>query len=378
MNKRPNILYICPDESLGGSTRSLLNLILSIKDKIQPIVLFPSQNVAYDEFRRNEIETIVHPFIKLYQRYSWKNVLLHPWRVFLIRFLRQDIACARYVKKYLDGRKIDIVHSNYSPIYTGYVLARILKAKHICHVREFIDLDFNYNIYGGIPLLRWLVNNADARVAITTAIKKHWQMPIQNTWVINNAILRKEEACYIPEKEKYILYSAYNMTERKGARTAIVAFAKSGMSKNGYILKLVGNCHEDYKSSLLQTLREYGMVNSVEFVPCQKDVKPFFSHATAYLMTSEFEALGRVTAEAMFYGCPVIAHATGGTLDLVKDGETGYLYDTIDDCANLIQKVCAESQERLILQAQDFAINNLSQEIYGPKIMNVYNKVLNN
>lgn len=378
MNKRPNILYICPDESLGGSTRSLLNLILSIKDKIQPIVLLPSQNVAYDEFRRNDIETIVHPFIKLYQRYSWKNVLLHPWRVFLIRFLRQDIACARYVKKYLDGRKIDIVHSNYSPIYTGYVLAKILKAKHICHVREFIDLDFNYNIYGGIPLLRWFVNNADARVAITTAIKKHWQMPIQNTWVINNAILRKEEACYIPEKEKYILYSAYNMTERKGARTAIVAFAKSGMSKNGYILKLVGNCHEDYKSSLLQTLREYGMVNSVEFVPCQKDVKPFFSHATAYLMTSEFEALGRVTAEAMFYGCPVIAHATGGTLDLVKDGETGYLYDTIDDCANLIQKVCAESQERLILQAQDFAINNLSQEIYGPKIMNVYNKVLNN
>lgn len=377
MNKRPNILYICPDESLGGSTRSLLNLILSIKDKIQPIVLLPSPNVAYDEFRRNDIETIVHPFIKLYQRYSWKNVLLHPWRVFLIRFLRQDIACARYVKKYLDGRKIDIVHSNYSPIYTGYVLAKILKAKHICHVREFIDLDFNYNIYGGIPLLRWFVNNADARVAITTAIKKHWQMPIQNTWVINNAILRKEEACYIPEKEKYILYSAYNMTERKGARTAIVAFAQSGMSKKGYILKLVGNCHEEYKSSLLQTLREYGMVNSVEFVPCQKDVKPFFSHATAYLMTSEFEALGRVTAEAMFYGCPVIAHATGGTLDLVKDGETGYLYDTIDDCANLIQKVCAESQERLILQAQDFAINNLSQEIYGPKIMNVYNKVLN-
>lgn len=377
MNKRPNILYICPDESLGGSTRSLLNLILSIKGKIQPIVLLPSPNVAYDEFRRNDIETIVHPFIKLYQRYSWKNVLLHPWRVFLIRFLRQDIACARYVKKYLDGRKIDIVHSNYSPIYTGYVLAKILKAKHICHVREFIDLDFNYNIYGGIPLLRWFVNNADARVAITTAIKKHWQMPIQNTWVINNAILRKEEACYIPEKEKYILYSAYNMTERKGARTAIVAFAQSGMSKKGYILKLVGNCHEEYKSSLLQTLREYGMVNSVEFVPCQKDVKPFFSHATAYLMTSEFEALGRVTAEAMFYGCPVIAHATGGTLDLVKDGETGYLYDTIDDCANLIQKVCAESQERLILQAQDFAINNLSQEIYGPKIMNVYNKVLN-
>ena len=64
-------------------------------------------------------------------------------------------------------------------------------------------------------------------------------------------------------------------------------------------------------------------------------------------MTSEFEALGRVTAEAMFYGCPVIAHATGGTLDLVKDGETGYLYNTIDECAELIRKVCPENQEKV-------------------------------
>ena len=93
-------------------------------------------------------------------------------------------------------------------------------------------------------------------------------------------------------------------------------------------------------------------------------------------MTSDFEALGRVTGEAMFYGCPVIAHATGGTLDLVQHGVTGYLYNEIDECAKLIQKVCVSNQKEMIMRAQKFAINNLSLEVYGPKIMEVYNNVL--
>ena len=93
-------------------------------------------------------------------------------------------------------------------------------------------------------------------------------------------------------------------------------------------------------------------------------------------MASENEGLGRVTAEAMFYGCPVIALASGGTLDIVKDKETGYLYNTSDECAELIHHVCTTPQETIILRAQDFVMQNLSQEVYGPKIMTLYNKVI--
>lgn len=298
--------------------------------------------------------------------------------MFIVRFFRQDVACVRYVKRYLKGQRIDIVHSNYSPIWIGYMLAKALHSKHVWHVREFIDLDFNYKVYGGIPLLRRMVNHADARVAITSAIKEHWKMPSNNSCVINNAVLCKKDACYVPQKEKYFLYSAYSMSEQKGARTAIIAFAKSEMAKEGYVLKMVGNCLDDYKMSLQQTIRNLGISNNVKFVPCQSNLKPFFAKATAYLMTSEFEAMGRVTAEAMFYGCPIIAHATGGTLDLVRDGETGYLYNTIDECAEHIQFVCANNQETIICKAQKFALNNLSQEEYGPKILIVYNNVINN
>lgn len=370
------VLYICPDETLGGSTRSLLNMIQATKDMVSPIVLFSSEGVASAEFRRNGIETIVHPYIKLFEKKSWKAVLTHPWRALLIRIIRHELACVLFVKKYLNGRKIDIVHSNYSPVYVGDLLSKVLHAKHVWHVREFLDLDFHYQVYGGLNLLRRRVNKADARVAITSVIRDHWHMPNENTWVIPNAIRSQKDVIYEPNKDKYLLFSAYIMTEAKGTRKAIIAFAKSGVYKRGFCLKLMGNCTDEYKQSLLQTISELGIEDSVEFVPCQSNIKPYFAHATAYLMTSDFEALGRVTGEAMFYGCPVIAHATGGTLDLVQNGKTGYLYNMIDECAELIKKVCATNQEEIILRAQDFAINNLSQEVYGPKIMDVYNRVL--
>lgn len=380
MADKIRILFICIDPTLGGSTSSLYNLIDGIRDYVNPIVLFPAKGVGYEHFVEHGIESHVYPFIKLYELRN--NTLLdtwkHPWRWHYIKKIRFDYRCLRFVKKILAGRKIDIVHTNTSPNDIGILLARKLKAKHVWHVREFCDLDFHFDIYRGIPRLRKLINQADARIAISSAIKEYWQMPDENTWVINNAIRKQNDACYISAKEKYILFSSYYLTDSKGARFAIQAFGVSGVAKNGFRLKLMGNCSDEYMEVLNETAREYNVFESVDFIPCQKEVKPYFAKATAYIMASECEALGRVTAEAMFYGCPVIAHATGGTLDLVKDGETGYLFNTVEECAQLIHKVCTEPQKELILRAQKFAVDNLSQEVYGPKIIEIYKKVLNN
>lgn len=372
------VLYIAIDSYMGGSTASLLNLIDSVKDEVYPIVLFPEEGIGQACFMERGIECYVYPFIKLcsFQKNRLIDVWNHPWRWHYIKKWRYDRGCVRFVKKVLNGRKVDVVHSNTSPNDIGVLLARNLQAKHVWHVREFCDLDFNFDIYRGLSHLRNLINSAGGRIAISSAIKTHWQMPDKNSWVINDAIRSKNEACCDQTKEKYLLFSAYFMTEPKGTRMAITAFAKSGMAKEGFRLKLMGNCEEGYKKSLLETIRGYGIVDAIDFVPCQTDVKPWFSKATAYIMASECEGLGRVTAEAMFYGCPVVAHATGGTLDLVKDGVTGYLYNTVEKCSQLIQKVCVEDQTEIVLRAQKFAVENLSEEVYGPKIMEVYNSVM--
>jgi hypothetical protein len=63
-------------------------------------------------------------------------------------------------------------------------------------------------------------------------------------------------------------------------------------------------------------------------------------------------------------------------MDLVKDGETGYLFNTVEECAELMRKVCTTNQEDIVFRAQEFAKQNLSIEKFGSKIMEVYNSVL--
>ena len=43
-------------------------------------------------------------------------------------------------------------------------------------------------------------------------------------------------------------------------------------------------------------------------------------------MCSRAEAFGRVTCEYMAAHLPVIGAASGGTVDIIADGETGFLY----------------------------------------------------
>ena len=141
-------------------------------------------------------------------------------------------------------------------------------------------------------------------------------------------------------------------------------------------LKLIGKCKESYREELMALAESYGCAEYVDFIPVQEDVKAFFAQAKAYINPSVNEGMGRTTAEAMFYGCPVIAHASGGTLDLVRDGETGYLFNTVEECAELMRKVCTADQEEMILRAQEFARENLSIDNYGKKLLEVYNSVL--
>lgn len=375
---KPTILYLCVDPELGGSTASLYNLIDSIRDEINPIVLFRREDSGYKYFVSKGIESYVYPYIALQELTENKllHVWQHPWRWHFIKKLRFDYGCYCFIKKVLKDRKIDIIHTNASPMDIGVLLARKFSAKHVWHVREMIDLHFNYEIYGGMSRLRGLISHADARIAISSAIKEYWQMPDIGTFVINDAMRSLNEACYSPLKEKYLLFCSYNLTEAKGTRKAIIAFSKSKMVDKGFVLKLMGNCDPEYKQSLMQTIQEYKVANSIEFISCQTEVKPWFEHAMAYIMASEYEGLGRVTGEAMFFGCPVVAYASGGTMDIVKHGETGYLFNTIDECAELIKQVCETPQKELIMRAQEFAVKNLSQEVYGPKVMKVYKYVL--
>lgn len=387
-DRKITVLFVNPSKGLSGDTQSLADLIESLKNKLLPIILLTEKGPAFDLFTSLGIECLVHPYQYVLSRPFWsnlKNVIIHPWRLRIIKWFRYDLSCLYYIKKKIAGRKIDIVHTNTAPTVMGKRIAKMLNIPHVWHIREYIDSDHtNARIVMGRKRFTETIKKADARIVVSNTCLKYWGFDGHNSWVIMDAVRSESECCYLKEKRPYVLFCSYWMTEAKGASRVISAFGKSGLyasSSNNELpirLKMLGNCGDEYRKNLLKLAESYGCAEYIDFIPAQKDVKPLFAHAMAFINPSINEGMGRTTAEAMFYGCPVVACASGGTLDLIRHGETGWLFDTEEECAELLKKVCTTDQNQVILRAQEFAKQNLSIENYGSKILEVYQKVLKN
>ncbi|MGH9156394.1 MAG: glycogen synthase [Acidimicrobiales bacterium] len=68
-----------------------------------------------------------------------------------------------------------------------------------------------------------------------------------------------------------------------------------------------------------------GRVVWIEAMAARADIVQLMSHATVFVCPSVYEPFGLINVEAMACGTAVVATATGGIVDVVVDGETGYL-----------------------------------------------------
>lgn len=269
------------------------------------------------------------------------------------------------------------LHINNTVMSVGYEIAKILNSKVVWHLRGFMDLDF-----GWMPLRGWdkyinTLKQTDAVIGITKTVLEHYvSLESKNAYVISDAVRSKDDTCLVRPKEKYFLFCAGFLTEQKGCAYAISAFAKSGLATKGYKLKIIGEAHSKYMSQLTKIVANAGISDAVEFLGRSDKVKEYMSRAIAFLMCSENEGLGRVSIEAMFYGCLVIGRNSGGTKDFVFDGKTGLLFNDMDGCVSAMQKAAETDHQEIIRYARQFARENFSIENYGEKILNVYEKVL--
>lgn len=119
------------------------------------------------------------------------------------------------------------------------------------------------------------------------------------------------------------LVSAGRLSEVKGHRTLIRALAELP----GVRAVIAGQPAQQDVHSLEGFADSLGVSDRVQFLGRVSDMPSFYSLGTLGVVASlGSEAVSRSAAEMMASGLPVLAAATNGLVDLVRDGETGLLH----------------------------------------------------
>ena len=121
------------------------------------------------------------------------------------------------------------------------------------------------------------------------------------------------------------------LTRWKGQALFLEALAK--ISDLPWQALLIGGAGKkvSYLEELQAMAKDLGIAGRVHFVGDQTDIVPYYAVSDLVVSAStEPEAFGRVAVEAQAMGKAIIASAHGGSLETVRDGETGWLFRNRD------------------------------------------------
>ena len=140
------------------------------------------------------------------------------------------------------------------------------------------------------------------------------------------------------EKQEFFLYlSRWHPTKRP---EVVLALAKRFPDVNFVFGSKPGTPdHVYYGAKYLEVAHKFRNVKHVE--PTHLEKRELYRRARAVIFPSVGEAFGLVLVEALSCGCPVIASRDGAFLELIIEGETGFLANTLDEFERAIKNVDA-------------------------------------
>jgi glycosyltransferase involved in cell wall biosynthesis len=162
-------------------------------------------------------------------------------------------------------------------------------------------------------------------------------------------------------KKDYLLWMG-RICEEKGPHIAIAAAQKTGLP-----LILAGQVypfryHQDFYTREIRAHLN-GRVRFVD-TPTPEQKLELLANARALLLTSTIEETSSLVAmEAMACGTPIVAFRRGAFPEVVADGETGFIVDSIEEMAEAIAEVDRISPEACRARVErQFSASRMAQE----------------
>ena len=370
------VLFITNFHQLYGANRSLLSVIENFRENGHEVCLIlPRKGDYSQELEKKGINHMVIPYFS--QLFYYKKALPYLALPFLAVF---TLCMMPYIifkaKKFFP----DLVYSNTAAENIGYFVAKAIGAKHLTHVREFMDLDHSCVFLGGNTVKKNFICKSDAVLYVSKAVANHTLMgePVVGKHkVIYNGV-RMSDAPYVDKQLPSVInFGVVGLIdESKGQDLAIRYFNEIKDLYPGSLLHIWGDKEGAYKKRIYKMVDDMKLQDRVIFHGFEKNTEKIYCDMSALLMCSRAEGFGRVTIEAMAKGIPVLGYRSGGTAELVIDGFNGYSFVSQEEFNAGVAKMFDndEHYNKLCCQSYIHAHENFTEEIYTKKVRDFVEK----
>lgn len=379
------VLFITHYSAFYGANRSLLQLIIELKDHfdIEPFVIVREEGGFVKELESRNI-----PVLR-YRYYNWLNLENSLVKSYIKKILNG--LCFRCIKhnliKNFDA-KFDLIHTNSSATNLGGYISKYLKIPHLWQIREYGYLDYNLVYYNGIfKATKFMNENSSAIVVISEDLKNYYSNYIKadKLNVIYNGIKVKS-----PFEKQRELSKALNLCfigvicESKNQIEAIKACEYLIKEKRVYnlVLHIVGSGPTKYVNFLKNYVLNNDLQHNIKFIGYLNNVNDFLEKMDVGLVSSKSEAFGRITIEYMMNKMPVIASNTGANPELIENNSEGFLYKygTPIEMASCIERFIGNNDliKYMGENAYKKAIHDFSSTKNAAKIFSLYKEILMN
>lgn len=376
------VCFFAHRTDLSGANRSLLTLLRELGKFIPSDflhVVLPSRGLFQDEITSLGISTSIINFKYTSQKskLNWRGKLLE-----ILLFVQDLIKISAINHKKL--RECDVIYTNTSVIGHGLILSRFYRKPHIWHIREFQKEAFDMTPIWGSSIQSKLYKASETIIFVSKALKESISEVANNAKlriVIYNGVLTDSQEFVTrnsKKKDEIKFCYAGEMTQQKNVKECLAIMKSLFDDGVKSYLTVIGTTDTKYGEEFRQLAEQLDLANCIEYTGYISDVRTKFLDAHFLLMPSRFEAMGRVTVEAMSVGLPVIGFNCSGTSELFESGQSGFLYDKITDILNFIKSLTSSKYFEMSKNAKEFAQANYSVEGYGSAIFDTILKTVYN
>ena len=331
-NKFRIAFFLGTYEDWGGASRALLNFIRTIdRDRFEPVVILTKEGGLSRQLAEEGITTQI-----------WD---IHDRSKNLVAYAAWIYAATRMLKSHA----VDLVHMNYGAV--GWKPAEILAARMvgipvINHFHTGVRVPSSYIRYTQaiVGVSAYVVNQMESH-----GVPKHVIHNLSDLTRFSHGRALRADLGF--DAKDVVILLAGQMIRAKGVEMFVQAASQVRGEHVRFLLAgplrdTDGAYTEDEVHALCATDPR------IRYLGYRRDAENLYATADIMVMPSQWEEpCAMVLFESAAAGKPVIATATGGTPEILRHDETGYLFERTDQAAlvNHLQHLVDDEATRLRL-----------------------------